>query len=82
MPPEDLDSTEEATFLIGEAIRRVMMREVKDVPDDLIRLAQDVMGKIVPAALMPDEFNLVASETGMYPPGFTTKYKDRFRKPD
>ena len=82
MPPEDLDSTEEATFLIGEAVRRIMMREIKGVPDDLMRLASDVMGKIVPAALMPDEFLLVEIETGIYPPTFREKYGDRFRKPD
>ena len=81
MSSEDMDSTNEATFLIGEAVRRVMMREVKDIPPELMQIAEKVMAEIVPAVLMPDEFHLVEVETGIYPPDFRAKYGDRFRKP-
>ncbi len=40
MSHNDLDSTDEATFLIGEAVRRVMMGEVKDAPAELMQIAR------------------------------------------
>jgi hypothetical protein len=81
MLPEDLDSSDCATFLIGEAVRRIMMHEVGGATPELKQMAWgEVMGKIVPAALTRAEFDLIDRETGLYPPTFRKEYADRFRK--
>ena len=82
MTDDDEIAVDQASFLVGEAVRRVMMGKVKgfspECLSELKTIAWDVMGKILPAALTPDEFDVVDAETGLYPPDFRKNYADRF----
>ncbi|OYV24710.1 MAG: hypothetical protein B7W99_00860 [Rhodospirillales bacterium 20-58-10] len=70
MSTSRLDDDEEVTFLIGEAVRRVLFDRERFATGELVRLAERVMAELVPVALTAEEFRRVDVGTGMYPPTF------------
>jgi hypothetical protein len=70
MSTDRLTADERATYLIGQAFRRVMDRDITDTPAAIIELAWSAYSAVLPAALTPDECDTVMTTTGFVGEGW------------
>ena len=79
-PEDDIEPYELTNVLIGEAVRRVMVGEIENLPPEIAELADAVFYKLLPVALTRSEWRTIEAETGLFPNDFEAKHAHRFRK--
>ncbi|WP_226019383.1 hypothetical protein [Novosphingobium sp. FKTRR1] len=68
MSTNRLTDAERASFLIGEAFRRVLTGKADSLPAGAVERAWQSYGDVLTAALTPDEIDLVMINTGITDP--------------
>jgi hypothetical protein len=76
MSTDRLTADERATYLIGQAFRRVMDRDITDTPAAILELAWSAYSAVLPAALTPDECDTVMTTTGFVGEGWLNMADD------